>query len=271
MPKVLSLFILLTSLLVGEAIAADLLVPESYKTIQEAIEAAGPGDTVLVNEGVYTENLSIRKPLKLKAVKGPELTVIRAAVKEEPAILVSGTEGVVISGFAAKGSLSSGITLKNVTNSEVSGNVADENVYGIALYDSSENSVTGNAADRNEYYGIYLEKSHHNTIEGNNANRNYDKGLFISYSNSNVIRENTANLNTWNGLTLWSSNDNVIVDNTTLRNMYGIVVSDSKDNEISGNTTLPNVFLILPVVLIYLGIVTYLIQKNVLKLAYGVR
>lgn len=271
MSKVLSLLILLTSLLAGEAIAADLLVPESYKTIQGAIEAAAPGDTVLVNEGVYTENLVIHKPLKLKSVKGPEFTVVRPAVKEEPVILASGTEGVVISGFTAKGSQSSGITLKSVTNSEVSGNAADENVYGISLYDSSENAVTGNAAGRNEYYGIYLEKSHHNAIEGNNANRNDDKGLFISYSNSNVIRDNTANLNTWNGVTLWSSNNNVIVENTALRNMYSIVVSDSKDNEVSENTTLPNVFLILPVVLIYLGVVTYLIQKNVFKLVYGVR
>lgn len=272
MLRLLYISIFLISLLIGRgALATDLLVPEAYKTIQGAIEAASPGDTVLVSEGVYTENISIRKPIKLKSVKGPSLTVIKAAVKEEPAILVSGTEGVAVSGFTAKGSLSSGIALKNVSRSEVSGNKADENVYGIALYDSNENAITGNMADRNEYYGIYLEKSHHNAIETNNANRNDDKGLFISYSNSNVIRDNTANLNTWNGLTLWSSNDNVIVDNTALRNMYSIVVSDSKDNEISGNTTLPNVFLILPVVLIYLGIVTYLIQKNVLKLVYGVQ
>ncbi|MBI2411739.1 MAG: cell surface protein, partial [Deltaproteobacteria bacterium] len=111
MSKVLSLLILLATLLAGEAIAADLLVPESYKTIQGAIEAAAPGDTVLVNEGVYTENLVIHKPLRLKSVKGPEFTVVRPAVKEEPVILASGTEGVVISGFTAKGSQSSGITL----------------------------------------------------------------------------------------------------------------------------------------------------------------
>ena len=42
-----------------------LLVPEVYNTIQEGINAAVDGDTVLVNDGMYYENLEINKSIVL--------------------------------------------------------------------------------------------------------------------------------------------------------------------------------------------------------------
>ena len=43
-----------------------MLVPQDYPTISDAISHASAGDTVLVQSGVYNENVQIDKPLTLQ-------------------------------------------------------------------------------------------------------------------------------------------------------------------------------------------------------------
>jgi hypothetical protein len=45
-------------------------------TIQEAVDAAQPGDSVLVTNGVYAGGLAVTNPLALLSVNGPQVTVI---------------------------------------------------------------------------------------------------------------------------------------------------------------------------------------------------
>ncbi|MGE4601893.1 MAG: right-handed parallel beta-helix repeat-containing protein, partial [Planctomycetota bacterium] len=57
--------------------AADLLVPSQFATIQSAIEAAQTSDQILVEPGIYFENLNfLGLNITLRAIEGPELTVI---------------------------------------------------------------------------------------------------------------------------------------------------------------------------------------------------
>ena len=42
-----------------------LLVPEEYSTIQAGVDAAVDGDTVLVNQGTYYENIHLTKSILL--------------------------------------------------------------------------------------------------------------------------------------------------------------------------------------------------------------
>ncbi len=57
-----------------------LLVPQEYATIQEAIDAAFDGDTVLVADGTYTgpgnKDLMFGKPIILRSENGPENCII---------------------------------------------------------------------------------------------------------------------------------------------------------------------------------------------------
>lgn len=251
-----------------DAYCAELVVPDLHRTIQEAIDKAAPDDIVIVKPGSYSENIVISRPVTLRSSAGPASTSINAAKKSEPVISINGTTGVFIDGVSATGSEVAGIRLTRSSGVTLKGSSFTENLYGIALYDSNNNTIEGNTADLNENYGIYLEKSHGNSLTKNSASSNGDKGIFISSSNGNAITGNTANLNTWNGIVLWAAKNNVIRGNKTLRNTYGMVLTESEGNTVDDNTSLPNVFIILPILLIYLGILLYLIQKYALKFIY---
>ncbi len=248
--------------------AAILHVPGDYKSIQEAVDAAAPSDTVVVGDGIYIENVVIGKPLNLGSENGPSAVLVQAEDPELPAITVSDTSDVKVAGVSATGSEAAGILVSGSSDVSVTGNVFTKNGTGIMLSGTSRSVVSGNVSSSNSQYGLYMEKSDDNMVGSNSSTLNKDKGFFISYSHRNEITGNEVNLNTWDGIMVFSSNDNTISWNKTLRNTYGIVVSDSRGNELVENTTIPNLFLILPIVLIYLGIVSYLAQKNILKAVY---
>ncbi len=66
---------------------SDLVVPSGYPTIQAALDAAAPGDTIRIRPGRYFEQLSIAKNVTIKGA-GALSTTIRA-----PATLVPGPSG----------------------------------------------------------------------------------------------------------------------------------------------------------------------------------
>jgi len=51
--------------------------PADFHTIQEAINVANAGDTILVRDGTYTENVKVNKHhLTIKSVNGAEATLV---------------------------------------------------------------------------------------------------------------------------------------------------------------------------------------------------
>jgi hypothetical protein len=77
---ILSASVLGATLVATHAVAAVLAVPAQHPTIQSAIDAAEPGDTVSVSAGSYVEQLVVRKELTLIGA-GMDVTVIRAPKK----------------------------------------------------------------------------------------------------------------------------------------------------------------------------------------------
>lgn len=253
---------------VTNAEAATVYVPSDHKTIQQAVENTLPGDEIIVKEGDYRDNIVVTKPLTIKSEKGPDATIIRASNPAEPVFKVSDVNGVAITGLTVTGSTLSGIYLHNSHNDEIRDNKVEYNGTGIYLYSSNNNILKNNITNTNEQNGIYLELSHNNTIEKNSADSNKEKGIFLNYSNFNKLLYNSASLNTWNGFTLWSSNNNRVEGNRILRNTYSIVVSNSSDNALIDNTTWTNFYIILPIILIYVGILFYWIQRRIFRVIY---
>lgn len=255
------LCITFTVVVVPYALAANLIVPDDYRTIQTAVEGAAPGDTIIIKGGEYSENVIINKPLTLRSEGSSSMVVLTATVPGEPVIKVKDVRDVNIIGLTVQGSRYAGIYLYGSSNGSILNSNVIENRYGIYLESSDNNTLEGNKANSNEY-GIYLIFSNGNILKGNGADSNRDKGIVLISSNRNTLIENTVNSNLWNGILLLSSNGNTLKDNKVWKNTYAIVLGDSEDNELINNSTMRRLYYILPVALIYLGIVIYLLERK---------
>jgi len=52
---------LILSAFAGVSAARTIYVPEDYEKIQWAVDNASAGDTIIVRDGIYTENVDVKK------------------------------------------------------------------------------------------------------------------------------------------------------------------------------------------------------------------
>jgi pectin methylesterase-like acyl-CoA thioesterase len=65
----------------AEASPATIYVPDNYPTIQAAVDAASPGDTIIVRDGTYIENVDVTKSLVIRSENGADLAIVQAVNK----------------------------------------------------------------------------------------------------------------------------------------------------------------------------------------------
>jgi len=104
--------------LAAQPAAKTIRVPADFKTIQEALDGANAGDTVLVSAGTYREHIQLKEGVCLKSegddspgtqefcgrkpLKRAEQTVIDVAGSTKAAV-VAGADGATIDGFTITG------------------------------------------------------------------------------------------------------------------------------------------------------------------------
>ena len=66
-----------------EASPATIYVPDSYPTIQAAVDTASPGDTIIVRDGTYTENVNVNKSLTIKSESVANSAIVQAAIPND--------------------------------------------------------------------------------------------------------------------------------------------------------------------------------------------
>jgi parallel beta-helix repeat protein len=131
-----------------------------------------------------------------------------------------------------------GIRLNRSTGNLLEQNTANENMYGIWLWQSDNNELTDNVAVGNLNSGIHVEFSHQTTIDGNTTGDGLD-GILLDGSNENVITNNTAYGNGHHGVSLWAnpSNDNRIEGNDLSANERSslLISHNSQRNVVRNN------------------------------------
>jgi parallel beta-helix repeat protein len=161
-------------------------------TIQGAVDAASSGDTVLVSNGSYNENVDVYKSINIRSVNGTNLTTVNASDRTDNGFYVNATN-VNISGFTVTGaddnsgfSTPAAIRLYNASYCNISNNRLIENYRGISIYYySANNTFTGNNISGNSNYGIAIfTESNDNLIYNNNFSNNAG-GNARDISNSN--------------------------------------------------------------------------------------
>ncbi|MGB3459661.1 MAG: NosD domain-containing protein, partial [Halobacteriota archaeon] len=224
---------------VGTASATNWSVDGSggadFTGIQEAINNAKEGDTILVYSGIYYENVVVNKSVTLRGIGHP---VVDANDSDSAITLTA--DGITLVGFNATNSGSfwwrdAGIKVTS-NNNRITGNNVSNDWCGISLDDSSNNNtITGNNVN-NDWCGISLSSSSNNNITGNNVSNNVWGGISLEdSSNNNTVTGNNVCNNNRGGISLeHSSNNNTITGNVFLND--GLSVHDSYQNIVQDNT-----------------------------------
>ncbi len=215
---------------VGAASATNWTVNGSggadFTGIQDAINNASDGDTILVHSGVYYENVVVNKSVTLRGVGHP---VMDAAKWSGSAIRLT-ADGITLVGFNATNSV---VVIKVTSNNNtITGNNVSSNAFGIDLSSSSNNTITGNSVSC-EGANIRLSSSSNNTITGNNVSSNNGRGIRLySSSNNNIITGNNVSSNE-EGIRLDDSYNNTIKGNVFVND--GLFVKNSYQNTVEEN------------------------------------
>lgn len=224
-------------------------VPDDYPTIQEAIDAASPGDTVYVSAGAYFENVTIAKELTLQG-KEKDTTIINGSGGANVILITA--NGVTVKDLTVTNtaSTSDGVRIDYANDCVIENINAHNNNIGIYLSDANSCWIK-NSHVANNQLGIYTMRGAYNEYSHNYIYNNPHNGLQLADSGrygSNWVHDNELIENAFTpgtdetaAIFLWGSGsmNNVIENNFCDRNKQGI---HFRAYGISGNIIRGNIF-----------------------------
>jgi parallel beta-helix repeat protein len=207
-------------------------VPDDYPTIQAAVDAASPGDTVFVRAGTYNCSIKIDKPLTLKG-ESNQNTILRAQARTIG--LHVNASDVTVSGFHL-----------------ISPIVGDKAI--LIVVDGRSNVTGDNCVIKDnvlEEYGtdaLTLIGSNGDEVVGNVISSQHGTCTLLFSSSNCLIRNNSLSGSEWTGIALLSSSNNTVsnnfitnqIDSNGLQCGAVTLGTSSKSNTVTGNTLVNN-------------------------------
>lgn len=175
-----------------------------YQTIGAAVADSLPGDTVLVHPGTYEEFVSI-SGLTLRALRGPEVTVIQSPDGTGDGLTLTGNQNVTATGFRVQGFERGVVVNTDGGNTKVSNCVATGNsATGFALGADMPLSakIINNISADNGSHGFLLHSnptsraatlsSLFNNISYRNGGIGFEGTGYITFGDYNCGFDNTS-------------------------------------------------------------------------------
>lgn len=193
-------------------------VPDDYATIQEAIDHAIDGDTILVapgnydlSAGIWNDRVNNLILLGSREEDGSNASIINAAVDPGTYVAIKffGVSGCTIAGFEVKNA-HSGISLENCKSCLITKNYIHDNDQastwhgdGIEIFRSENIDVTFNIVDHNEFHGIELQYQVKNVNIINNT-------ILQTYGNDGIVLyDYLENVTIKNNIIAYSSEEGI--------------------------------------------------------------
>ncbi len=186
--------------------AADTIVVTT--TIQAAVDAAGPGDTVVVPAGTYRETVNVTTP----------------------GLTITGPLGAVLDGSGL--GLAYGIRVRSLDGSRIDGFTLDGlTIRGYERYGSQVSGVdhfrlTGTRYVDNPLYGLFPVRCSQGRVDHNTVSGSLDSGVYVGQCTDVLVDHNIAHANTI-GLEVELSRRVVVEDNVSTGNAIGALVQIS--------------------------------------------
>jgi parallel beta-helix repeat protein len=230
-----------------------------YETIQEAIDAANPGDTIYVLEGTYPEHVIVNKTVKLKGEAKEKVTVTGSGsgtvflvtadnVLIEEFTITSGYYGIFSDQTDALEiteniitTYTYGLYQNRTTDSWITYNDISQGEYGIVTYEAYNDAIRHNTISYNSMYGAKDYNSqlkncfNWNTFRKNHIAYYYDPDQELSTLefDGNILEDNTI------GIKVKGASTVDLTNNTLRNNSIGIFIEDAsplvQNNTLEGN------------------------------------
>jgi len=192
----------------------DIIVPDDYKNIQEAINHANEGYRIFVRNGTYGRIRSV--DCKDITIHGEDnkTTVING--RSSTAVYIK-ADSVNFSGFTIMNNgVNDSLLMINADDCSISNNILladdfyDGTEYGISVY-SSNNNIFFNNIISSADYGIEIGRSNNNIFTKNTIEDN-NQGISVR-GDGNVFSNNLLK-NNGGGISVYSSKESYILNNT---------------------------------------------------------
>ena len=220
-----------------EASPVTIYVPDDYPTIQAAVDAASPSDTIIVRDGTYTENIDIDKDhLTIQSENGAEVTIVQAANPNDSVFEVT-SDYVNINGFTMKGAHTcyAGIFIYHAGYCNIFNNICENNGLGIWLGYSDNNILHGNVMVLNRYnFGVGGD-SYVNNIDSSNTVDGRPIYYLVDVDHRVIDAATNAGY-----VAVVNSTDIIVKDLTLANNGQGVLFVDTYNSKIENINTSKN-------------------------------